>query len=280
LLKISPQSGPPTLAELSASIIARCCETTEQQRQFAQQGTLQLLVDCLFFSHPKIQESALDALAALCRDNKDLAKTFLNAQSSPQFSAQSMNNTGSSNSTSNLASSLSNLSPTSQTTAQSTLKQVFHHLHDARPSMRLIAATCLANLYRCAVMPTDHLHDVHVHLLPTLIKLFHETQPAIREKAPLVLAYLVSESEEMQKAVAEADAIGKLASVLASVCEQQRDAQSEDGGDNAEVSGDKRVLNLAGEAGNRLMESVLLALAAICSLKEECRKQVLVHILF
>jgi hypothetical protein len=37
---------------------------------------------------------------------------------------------------------------------------------------------------------------------------------------------------------------------------------------------------LVGEAGNRLMESVLLALAAICSLKEECRKQVLVHILF
>jgi hypothetical protein len=34
---------------------------------------------------------------------------------------------------------------------------------------------------------------------------------------------------------------------------------------------------LAGEAGNRLMESVLLALAAICSLKEECRKQVLIH---
>lgn len=141
------------------------------------------------------------------------------------------------------------------------------HLHDPRPSMRLIAATALANLYRSGAIP-DYQQDITVHVLPALIKLFAEataamtplqafgTPSVVQEKVPLVLAYLVSESEELQKAAADADAISKLAAMLTALTPSDKDAVP------------------AGSAAERLRESALLAIAAVCSLKEECRKQV------
>jgi hypothetical protein len=84
-------------------------------------------------------------------------------------------------------------------------------------------------------------------VLPTLIKLLLEAN-SIREKAPLVLAHLVSESEDYQKAACDADAISTLATFV-------KDSSS--------------------GVSTKLKESSLLALAAICSLKEECRKQVI-----
>lgn len=86
-------------------------------------------------------------------------------------------------------------------------------LHDKRPSTRLLAATCLTNLNKCGVIPPAHQSDVTLLVLPTLVKLFAEAGP-IKTRAPLVLAYLVSESEDLQKAACDADAVSKLAHML------------------------------------------------------------------
>ncbi len=71
----------------------------------------------------------------------------------------------------------------------------------------------------------------------------------LRERSPLVLAYLVGDSEQMQKSAAEADAISKLAALL-------QDLKDSDLG------------------AERLKENTLLAVAALCSLTDDCRKQV------
>lgn len=141
-------------------------------------------------------------------------------------------------------------------------------LHDPRPSMRLIAATALANLYRSGAIPDFH-SEITMHVLPALVKLFAEATAGssilVQEKVPLVLAYLVSESEELQKAAADADAIPKLAAILSSL------SGAEGGkGDAAKDASEAT----ASTSNDRLRESVLLAIAAVCSLKEECRKQV------
>lgn len=212
------------LAELSASIIARCCETNEQQNQFAQAGAVPLLTRMLFGNHPKSHVAALDALGSLARENRVLAKSLLEG---PNHSIES-----------------------------DLISLVTRLLHDANPSMRLIAATALTNIYRTGVIP-DHENDIIVHVLPVLIKLFNETQPTIQVNAPLVLAYLVSESEPMQKAAAESDAVSKLATMLTNAAQFELSSGSADSNNE------------------RIKESALLAIAAVCSLREECRKQVI-----
>jgi hypothetical protein len=122
--------------------------------------------------------------------------------------------------------------------------------------MRLLAATCLSNLHRCQAIPQERSQEILVTLLPCLVKLFSDPSLTIKEKAPLILAYLVSESEEMQKLAADADAIPKLAQLLQWADEQQ----------SCTAAGSLETRGLT----DRLIESSLLALAAVCSLKEEC----------
>lgn len=53
-------------------------------------------------------------------------------------------------------------------------------------------------------------------VLPIVVRLFDEPD-SIREKAPVVLAYLIANSEEMQRAAADTDAVKKLAQILNTV---------------------------------------------------------------
>ena len=218
------------LAELSAAIIARCCETPEQQAFFANAGAIPWLLQMLLGTHAKAQESALDALGAICRDNAALSKTLVSIPLPTP----------------------SNASPTDPAPKLASI--MIRHLHDPRPNMRLIAATALANLFRSGAIP-EHQSDITLHVLPALVKLFVESNAVIQEKSPLVLAYLVSESEDMQKAASESDAIAKLAIMLGAATSSSSDTPPS-------------------AHHNRLKESTLLAIAAVCSLKEECRKQV------
>jgi len=104
----------------------------------------------------------------------------------------------------------------------------------------------MTNLSRSRAI-SDQKSVIVQKVLPTLIKLLQEAN-SIREKAPLVLAHLVSDSEDFQKAACDAGAISALAQFVK---------------DTTMV------------VSTRLKESSLLALAAICLLKEECRKQVI-----
>ncbi|KAK9717138.1 hypothetical protein K7432_006413 [Basidiobolus ranarum] len=206
--------------ELVATIIARCCENVEQQMQIVSAGALPLLVDLMSCGHAKIQEAALDTLQALCLENPEIGKSVVGTRKNGDQPIEIM------------------------------LKLV----RDRSKSMQLLAATCLINLSRSDVIP-DHQSDIVLIVLPTVVKLLSE--PSIsREKASFVLAYLVSESEELQKAACDCDAIVKLTSLI---CQP-----------------DEELSNPEAQAHcDRIKESALLAIAAISSLKEECRVQVI-----
>lgn len=64
-------------------------------------------------------------------------------------------------------------------------------------------------------------------VLPTLIKLLKEDNIQVQERAPLIMADLVKDSETMQKAAYEADAIPNLANILAAVSKEDDDSSGE-----------------------------------------------------
>lgn len=70
-------------------------------------------------------------------------------------------------------------------------------------------------------MFTEPSNDIILIVLPALVKLLQEPTGDIQEKAPLVLADLIKDDEEMQKAAYDADAISKLAELLASVSSRE-----------------------------------------------------------
>ncbi|KAK9761756.1 hypothetical protein K7432_013109 [Basidiobolus ranarum] len=207
--------------ELAATIIARCCENVEQQMQIVSAGALPLLVDLMSCGHAKIQEAALDALQALCLENPEIGKSVADIRIGDE---------------------------------EQPVNVMLKLVRDNSKSMQLLAATCLINLSRSNVIPSYQSVIVLI-VLPTVVKLLSE--PGVsQEKASFVLAYLVSESEELQKAACDADAIIKLTSLI---CQS-----------------DEELSNPEAQAHcDRIKESALLAIAAISSLKEECRVQVI-----
>ena len=60
--------------ELVASILSRCCETPDQQMKIALSGAIPILMRLLSTGTTKSQEAALGALAALVKDNPELAR--------------------------------------------------------------------------------------------------------------------------------------------------------------------------------------------------------------
>ncbi|KAG0307675.1 hypothetical protein BGZ99_001382 [Dissophora globulifera] len=208
-------------AELVASILARCCETIDQQMQIAGSGAVPLLMRLLASGACKSQEAALGALAALVKDNPDLA----------QHIAQMRLERG-----------------------ERPAPYILRLVRDKSPNMRLAAATCLTYMNRAGVIP-EHNSDIMLTVLPTLVKML-QLNCSVQEAAPKVLAYLIWESESMQKAVCDMDAIPKLASIISQVDEE----------DN--------VYGIVGQK-DKLKENSLLALAAISQMKEDCRRQVI-----
>jgi len=122
---------------------------------------------------------------------------------------------------------------------------------------------------RTGTLPSPLAADMTLTVLPTLIKLFSDTTPissfsnpvppdlihnlssqsTVCERAHLVFATLVSDSEDLQRAAMQIDAVTKLSTVLTSTS--------------------------LGKENDRIKESALLGIAAVCSLREECRKQVI-----
>lgn len=85
----------------------------------------------------------------------------------------------------------------------------------------------LTNLYRTGVF-VEPFNEIVLVVLPALVKLLKETTGDIQERAPLVLADLVKDSEDMQKAAYDADAIPKLAELLASASSKDSDGERDE----------------------------------------------------
>lgn len=65
------------IAEFTASIIAKCCDTQIQQLQLEEAGVVQPLVNLLHSGCIKAQKASLDAIATLCRENKELGEQII-----------------------------------------------------------------------------------------------------------------------------------------------------------------------------------------------------------
>ncbi|KAL7746723.1 hypothetical protein RI367_007885 [Sorochytrium milnesiophthora] len=199
----------------------------------------------------KVSEAALEALAALCRDNTTLSSTVVQSDV--------------------MATSDSSTQHPAVTIISSMLRQ-------KSPATRLAAAACLTNIFRIGVGNAQLRNEINTIVLPMLVKLFAvDVDPSLRkdtasgrrdgnadssqsllqslvkeypvvaadrslfepvqEKAPLVFAYLVSESEDMQKAAAEADAIPRLADLLKTIDSMTLGSSSDNASDSLSDSG-------------------------------------------
>lgn len=221
------------IAEFAAAIIAKCCDTQIQQIHLEEAGAIQPLVNLLHSGCIKAQEASLDAIATLCRENKELGETIIRSKS--------------------------------YHTDQLTTNTMLDFVKDKCPNMRLIAATCLTNLYRTGVF-SEPFNEIVLVVLPALVKLLQDPTDDVQERTPLVLADLIKDSEEMQKAAYDADAISRLAELLASV--SSKDAE-EDATPQVGVPG----MGSVAKRKEKIKENSLIAIAAATLLKEECRTQ-------
>ncbi|KAJ3190404.1 Armadillo repeat-containing protein 8 [Gaertneriomyces sp. JEL0708] len=248
------------IAEVSAGILALVACDHQEQMYIAQSGAIPKFVDLLdpqWSSYPKVQEAALEALGHLCRDNSAVAALVVatKAQDNPDHS----------------------------------VALILRLVRDRRPTIRLSGAKCLTNLYRTRSLPPEFQHEAVLTLIPVLIKLFSDVVPIattadasvamLQEQAPKVLADLVEPSEELQKSAMEADAINKLAKLITSMSAEPDDENKPriptKLGKRSLASQKSRVLDRSCGHADRVKESALRAIAAICSFQEDCRKQVI-----
>lgn len=83
----------------------------------------------------------------------------------------------------------------------------------------------MTNLYRTGVF-AEPFNEITLIVLPALVKLLQDPTDDIQERAPLVLADLIKDSGDMQKAAYDSDAISKLAELLASVSTKDSDQEN------------------------------------------------------
>ncbi|KNE63119.1 hypothetical protein AMAG_08283 [Allomyces macrogynus ATCC 38327] len=150
-------------------------------------------------------------------------------------------------------------------------------LRDPSPTMRLLAATCVTNLYRAEVLADPQVvQELTVTVVPCLVKLFGEPGPT-QEGACLVFAILVSDSEPMQQAAADASTIPALVDLVHRTAPQTSTSNS-----TTTAAQPDTPLGLGGAdwyaertARDRQHEAALLALAAACAQCEPARRLVL-----
>ena len=167
--------GQEGTAEVAASLLARACQTREQQRALSAAGAWEI-TDSLLLSSPKGQEAGLDLAASMVRGNAVQAAFMLRRPS---------------------------------TNIVNLLAFVRHR----RPCTRLLACTCIASAAACGAFPVEqHQYEVSV-VLHTAIKLLSsEPHKEIKEKAPNVIALLVRHNDALQCAAAETGLIDMLVS--------------------------------------------------------------------
>lgn len=118
------------IAEFTAAVIAKCCDTQAQQLQLEEAGAIQPLVNLLHSGCIKAQEASLDAIATLCRENKELGETIIRSKCKYLFLCLF-----------SLKKSCYSSVSIAFNSDQLTTKTMLDFVKDKCPNMRLIAAT-------------------------------------------------------------------------------------------------------------------------------------------
>eukprot|EP01018_Ginkgo_biloba_P032742 Gb_32695 [translate_table: standard] len=164
------------VAEVAAIVIARCCETTEEQQALCDAGALHRLVGLLGSSW-NTRDASLDALVALLKNNPQVISTLIGFDDGGALST------------------------------------IMKLVQDKSPRTRLLACTCFSNINRASPSSYPQECEMKTNMLTILVNLLEEPGQ-IGEAAPHVLADLVANSEEMQKIAYDVSAIEKLCGFL------------------------------------------------------------------
>ncbi|XP_057844062.1 uncharacterized protein LOC131053467 [Cryptomeria japonica] len=176
LLRSLLSSQNENVLEVAACIIARCCETNEEQQSVIDIGALERLIG-LLGSSLNTREASLDALVALVKNNTRIALMLI-----------ALDNGGA-------------------------LTIIIKLLKDKFPRTRLLSCMCLSNINHASPSSYPQERELKIEILSILVKLLDEPGQ-VGELAPYALVDLVANSEEMQKLAFDANAIEKLCSFL------------------------------------------------------------------
>jgi hypothetical protein len=201
-------SGNESVAEVAAHIIARCCETPQHQQAVANTGAMQSLV-ALLSESPRRREAALDGLSSLVKNNPEISLRLVALDQGRALAA------------------------------------IIKFVKDKAPRTRFLACMCLANISRSCPCSYPQEWEIRASILAVVVKLLEESGQ-VGEDSPMVLADIVANSEELQRAAYKFDAIVKLCGLLR-----------------------------RGSLPAKQLEGVLMALAELCSRLEESRRQLL-----
>ncbi|GAM17387.1 hypothetical protein SAMD00019534_005620 [Acytostelium subglobosum LB1] len=205
----SDDSSSMDTTSSSSSSSTTCTLTLSQyQNKVHQYGGVDSIVSILLASKSKVQETCLHALELFTRDNTDISSFIV--KRSPD---------------------------------NAELKAIIQLSRDNSPKTKLLAASCICNLYKCKVLPESY-EQIIGKILPTIVRLMSQ-EDSIKEEAPAFIARVISENEDLQRVASECESISTLVSFL-------KDTSSSE----------------------RLQENSLNAIAVLCSERDESRKQV------
>lgn len=167
------------------------------------------------------------------------------------------------------------------------------------PTTRLMATGVLTNLFKVGLVGKRMAQLLVLLVLPVLVRLLNEDEMltkvsvgvggvdldtwekwTIQERAPAILARLVMDSTEMQKAAVDAGAIKRLAIMLRRAAEPPSPSPSANGvtsGDSAEVAAAERSKQNTPEVTHRMKvkEGTFRCLASLALFKDEYRKLII-----
>lgn len=226
-------SSDQNICQYISSILANCCDTHEKQQILLKSGIIDLVGPFLESVHQKQLEVGLDLLAALVRENKMVASSVVQWRL-----------------------------PCGVDLIPFLFELAGKH---SKADVRLMASVVITNLFRSRALP--HGHDlIAKNILPGLTQLCDE-QGIVSVRAPMILAFLVSQDEALQLACIGCNAVGKLISMVEA---HQKETEKASEYKTASTAGQDK-LTLSEQA----CESAMIALASVASSREECRKLVM-----
>lgn len=216
-----------SIAESITTILAQSCTSSDHQTLLEQSGIIPIIITML--NRPylcKCQDPALALLASLTKGNRKTSQQVINYTSNSKHDGP-----------------------------PEALSLLLSFAKSHRPMVQLLVITCLVHLYTnqtCSDMDSGMTSIV----IPGILRLLDESSiPSVQERTPLLLIYLLSHDDSLQKTILEAGIVKRLAALILKSSKQNSDSH--------ETSNEK------------LLENSLLALSCITGRKEECRRQVI-----
>lgn len=150
------------------------------------------------------------------------------------------------------------------------ITQLFCLVRQFDPCIRLLSISCLVTLYKAGILSKNQTKEIQMIVTPILIRLFFESREA-KQIAPRILAIIINENEVMQKTAVNAGFIDA-AKYLLEYATKEEENEINFSSDELQSSVCFNLPATKKEQKNLILESVLLAVAALTTSKDEYRK--------